>query len=471
MSFTTPTFLVFLVLVYALYWQFGRKGQNLVILAASLVFYGWWDWRFLFLLLFISTIDFWVAEKLDRTPTDDRKRRQRLLSTSLIANLGTLATFKYFNFFLLSTERLAGVLGFRTDTGTLRIILPIGISFYTFQALSYTIDVYRGRLRAVSSFIDYFCFISFFPHMVAGPIQTARHLLVQFEGERKFDWTTSVDGLRQMLWGFFKKMVVADNLAPLVNAAYGDPAATSGWNLLWATYYFAFQIYCDFSGYTDIAIGCARLFGLHMTRNFAYPYFATNIKDFWRRWHISLSSWFRDYVYVSLGGNRRGAARTSGNAFVVFVLSGFWHGANWTFLVWGALHGFYYYVHSRLTGAEPAAHAALGWRKALAMIGTFHMVLFAWVFFRAQNVTDAFTILQKIGLAGNDLTAFERPSIVCGFLMAVVLGVEWIQRDRLHGFDLGWLPPVWRYATYYAAVIAIAMQAKLQYTPFIYFQF
>jgi alginate O-acetyltransferase complex protein AlgI len=471
MSFTTPTFFVFLVIVYSLYWQFGRKGQNRVILAASLVFYGWWDWRFLFLLLFISSVDFWVADRLERTPPDDLKRRHWLLGTSLVANLGTLTLFKYFNFFMLSTARLAEVLGFRVDAGTLNVILPIGISFYTFQALSYTIDVYRGRLKAVDSFIDYFCFISFFPHMVAGPIQTARHLLVQFESERKFDWTTSVDGVRQMLWGFFKKMVVADSLAPLVNAAYGNPAGTSGWGLLWATYYFAFQIYCDFSGYTDIAIGCARLFGLNMTRNFAYPYFATNIKDFWRRWHISLSSWFRDYVYVSLGGNRKGAARASGNAFAVFVLSGLWHGANWTFVAWGALHGLYYHLQSLLTGAKSVEHKQPAWRAVLAMLGTFHLVLFAWVFFRAQNLSDAFTIIEKIGTVGKQLSAFERPSIVSGFLIAVVLGLEWIQRDRLHGFDLGWLPPVWRYATYYSAIGAIMMQAKLQYTPFIYFQF
>jgi alginate O-acetyltransferase complex protein AlgI len=474
MTFTTPTFLVFLAIVYALYWASDRRGQNAIILGSSLVFYGWWNWRFLIMLLLIAGIDYCVARRLMRT--EKQRHRRGLLALSLVSNLGALGFFKYFNFFVDSFQKALAGLGIPTHPLALQIVLPIGISFYTFQALSYTIDVYRRQLPATNSVIEYFSFITFFPHMVAGPIQQARHLLVQFEEKRSFQWEQSTDGLRQMLWGFFKKMVVADNLAPLVSHAYGNVTAASGGELLWASYLFAFQIYCDFSGYTDIAIGCARIFGLHMTRNFAYPYFATNIKEFWRRWHISLSTWFREYLYIPLGGNRRGQRRTAMNAFIVFVVSGLWHGANWTFLVWGALHGVYFYVYSRWfeprwEGRTTAAKMPkLDVRTVLSMLLTFHLVCIAWVFFRAENLRAALEVLGKITGA---LTSgqFSRPPLRAFVWVALLVAVEWTQRRYPHALTIGHLPLAVRWSVYYLVVMLILLYAHVGYTPFIYFQF
>jgi alginate O-acetyltransferase complex protein AlgI len=475
MTFTTPTFLVFLAVVFLLYWALPRRGQNGLILTASLVFYGWWDWRFLLMLLFIAGVDYAVARALMRTEAPAQRRA--LLGFSLASNLGALGFFKYAGFFVESLHHGLTALGMHPDPWTLRVILPVGISFYTFQALSYTIDVYRRQLPAVGSIVEYFSFITFFPHMVAGPIQQAKHFLVQFERERTFNWEQSADGLRQMLWGFFKKMVVADTLATFVATAYNNPAHTSGWNLLWATYLFAFQIYCDFSGYTDIAIGCARLFDLHMTRNFAYPYFAVNIKDFWRRWHISLSTWFREYLYIPLGGNRLGKRRAALNAFIVFVVSGFWHGANWTFLTWGALHGAYFYVHNRWlersTDAEPVKISGSlipSARQVVGMVVTFHLVCLAWVFFRASSLPVALTIVSRIAtapLAGG----FVRPPFQRFGWVALLLGVEWVQRAYPHGLAIAHWPRPARWAAYYAVVALILAFCYVGYTPFIYFQF
>jgi alginate O-acetyltransferase complex protein AlgI len=473
MLFTTPTFLIFLVVVFGLYWAVPhRLWQNGVILGASLVFYGSWDWRYLLLLLLIAGTDFLVARSMTAaSPT----RKRVLLGVSLTTNLGALGFFKYFNFFSSNLHSLLGLAGFQADLFTLRVLLPVGISFYTFQALSYTIDVYRGRIHAVENVVEYFCFITFFPHMVAGPIQQATHLLVQFAQPRRFEWDHAVDGLRQMLWGFFKKMVVADTLGSYVTRVYGDVAHATGWQLLWATYLFAFQIYGDFSGYTDIAIGCARLFSLHMTRNFAYPYFATNIQDFWRRWHITLSTWFREYLYIPLGGNRRGPRRTAVNAFIVFVVSGFWHGANWTFVIWGALHGLYFLLytqwiekrHANNSSGSPIA-AQLG--RLGAMLGTFHLVCLAWVFFRADDAPTAFAILGK--MAGAPLSgSFERPPLKALEWIGVLVAVEWLQRSQEHGLAIGQMPRRVRWALYYALVYVIFDFCYLDYAPFIYFQF
>jgi len=312
--------------------------------------------------------------------------------------------------------------------------------------------------------------------MVAGPIQQAKHLLVQFQQARCFNRSESTEGLRQMLWGFLKKMVVSDNLGPLVSAAYADHQAASGWALLWATYYFAIQIYCDFSGYTDIAIGCAKIFGLNMTRNFAFPYFAANIKEFWQRWHISLTTWFREYLYISLGGNRRGRLRTASNIFIVFLVSGLWHGANWTFVVWGALHGIYYIVYTQLlpsSGQETAeSNPNLTGRvtRLLGALATFHLVLLAWVFFRADSVSTAFSILRKIGAA--PFTGdFTGPSLKMLLLTALVFVPEWFQRRQAHALALPGLARPLRWALYYALVLTILFSAHVGETPFIYFQF
>jgi D-alanyl-lipoteichoic acid acyltransferase DltB (MBOAT superfamily) len=473
MTFTTPVFLVFLVVVFLLYWPLPRRGQNALLLGASLVFYGWWDWRYLFLLLFTAGVDYGVALGLARS--DAPGRRRALLLASLTANLGVLATFKYFDFFAGSLRSLLSAFGFEPSFVVLHLILPVGVSFYTFQALSYTIDVYRGRLAAVRDPLQYLCFISFFPQLVAGPIERAERMLPQYARERRFDPEAAHDGLRQMLWGFFKKMVVADTLAPFVTAAYTSPSTTSGWQLAWATYGFAFQIYCDFSGYTDIAIGCARLFDFRLMRNFDYPYFSRSIPEFWQRWHISLSTWFRDYLYMPLGGNRVSRGRWAFNILVVFGLSGLWHGANWTFVIWGLLHGGYYLAFVAVGARSSASEERQGWlpglRELAAMVLTFHLTCLAWVFFRAASVPDALLVLSRI-LAAPFSGAPEAPSEAVPFLWAgLLLLVEWFRRREPHALHWPAYAGAWRWAAYYAIVWAILLGASLSYTPFIYFQF
>jgi alginate O-acetyltransferase complex protein AlgI len=467
MSFTSPVYLLLLLIVWLLYWQLDRSRQNILIVVASFVFYGWWDWRFLALLITTTGIDYAAALAMGRER--EQSRRRKWLLVSLVSNLGALGLFKYFNFFSTQLAYLLTTFGLKTDPILLRVILPLGISFYTFQALSYAIDVYRGRLEPVRDAVQYFCFISFFPHLVAGPINFAKDLLQQFERERFFDRNEAADGARQMLLGYFKKMVVADNLAPIVNAAYGNIAHATGWQLLIATYGFAFQIYCDFSGYTDIAIGSAKLFNLHLMRNFDTPYFAQSIPDFWRRWHISLTTWFREYVYISLGGNRAGKARQALNIVIVFLLSGLWHGANWTFVVWGALHGFFY-LGSWFFLAAKTEGGASGWFiRSLRILLTFHLVCFAWIFFRAASLSDAWLVITKI------LNIFVAPNthglaIKILLLGAAVCVFEWLSHYT-RGLMLTKWRPFARWAFYYAIVLIVIAHANLHYTPFIYFDF
>jgi D-alanyl-lipoteichoic acid acyltransferase DltB (MBOAT superfamily) len=472
-TFTTPTFLVFLAVVYAAYWRLGLRNQNRLLLAASLVFYGWWDWRFLGLLLGTAGIDYLAA--LGMSHTGRPGARRALLLASLAANLGALGFFKYYGFFASSLRELLAGPGFRVHPWELELVLPVGISFYTFQALSYTIDVYRGRLAAVRDPLPYFCYIAFFPQLVAGPIERAQRLLPQFLRERGLEPASARDGLRQMLWGFLKKMVVADNLAPLVAEAYAPGSTASGWALAWATLGFAFQIYGDFSGYTDIAIGCARLFGFELMRNFDYPYFARSVPEFWRRWHISLATWFRDYLYLPLGGNRVSRWRWRLNVLAVFGVSGLWHGANWTFLAWGLLHGLYYLLAAPRPGAAPAGEAdgrapgPAGVASRVAL--TFLQVSVAWVFFRAESLGRALAILGSVATALVTRAPEPPPRALPFVWVGLLLGVEWLQRRRPHGLDLAHLAPPLRWATYYAAVAAILLFASVDYTPFIYFQF
>jgi len=472
MTFTTSTFIIFLAIVYLSYWRLERPAQNVLLLVASLVFYGWWDWRFLSLLLLTAGVDYAVALGLAgaRRPTV----RRALLLASLSANLGVLAAFKYFGFFLDSFAALCRSFGWSAESPVLQIVLPVGISFYTFQALSYTIDVYRGRIAPVRDLVQYLCFITFFPQLVAGPIERAERLLPQFGVDRRFDAQKSVDGLRQMLWGFFKKMVVADGLAPFVNTVYSGVAAASEWELVWATYGFAFQIYCDFSGYSDIAIGCARLFGFELMQNFDRPYFSTSIPEFWKRWHISLSTWFRDYLYVPLGGNRVGARRWAFNVIAVFGLSGLWHGASWTFVVWGLLHGTYYLASVRSRrGLDrgPTAPSRTGFRELAGIAVTFNLVCLAWVFFRANSMGDALLVLRGIAgaLASGSL---EAPPVPGPFLWAAALCVgEWLQAREPHVLHVPEMGRPLRWAIYYGVLVSILFFANLDYTPFIYFQF
>ena len=474
--FTSLVFAVFYVIVFALYWLFDTRGQNRLIVAAGLVFYGWWDWRFAVLLMMTTGIDYWVGLELEREQRDGRRRAW--VALSLVTNLGVLGFFKYFNFFADSFVRFSGLFGLHPSTFIVRVVLPMGISFYTFQALSYTIDVYRRELDTVHDPVRYFCFILFFPHLVAGPIVRAKDLLGQFARRRVFDPAIAPDALRQVLWGLFIKVVVADNLGQVVSAAYDHVDATSGWQLLYATLCFAIQIYGDFAGYTHIAIGIARLLGIELMRNFAYPYFSRSIPEFWGRWHISLTRWFRQYLYLPLGGNRVPARRWAVNVMIVFLVSGFWHGANWTFVAWGAIHGVVYLIYSfaspgtqRLVDEVPGGVGIVPSLRSAAQIATtFAITCLAWVFFRAPSVTAAATILHKIVV---DVTT-TRPAFLykqAGLWIVVLLGVEWIQREHANPLYLDHVPRPVRWAVYYATATTMFLFAPIHYTPFIYFQF
>ncbi len=342
MLFNSIDFAIFLPIVFILYWFVTNKYlklQNFLIIAASYFFYGWWDWRFLTLIFFSTIIDFSVG--LGLLKLQNNNQRKLLLFTSIAVNLGVLCFFKYYNFFLDNFITAFSFFGTSIKANSLQVILPIGISFYTFQALSYAIDIYKRKLTPIKDFIAFSAFVCFFPQLVAGPIERATNLLPQFYNKRTFDYSNAVDGLRQILWGLFKKIVIADNCAEYANLIFNNSSSYSGSTLVLGALFFTFQIYCDFSGYSDIAIGTARLFGISLMQNFNFPYFSRDIAEFWRRWHISLSSWFRDYIYIPLGGSRGSTWIKIRNTFVVFILSGFWHGANWTFIVWGALNAAY----------------------------------------------------------------------------------------------------------------------------------
>ena len=471
MLFNSPTFLVFVVVVFATYWRVkDLRTQNILLLLASLFFYGWWNWHFLFLLGFAAGVDFAVAIALESVTAP--LARRALLMVSLATNLGMLGLFKYADFFLGSASALASHAGMAVHYSPLHLLLPIGISFYTFQALSYTIDVYRGQLPATRDPVAYFGFIAFFPHMVAGPIQRARHLLAQFEHERHFSYEQAADGCRQMLWGFFKKMVVADNLAPVVNVAFADPASAGSWQLLWAMYAFTIQIYADFSGYTDIALGCARLFGFELTPAFAYPYFGRTMPEVWRRWNMSLMEWFREYVFLPLSRTRLMRRRPRLNLFIVFLLSGLWHGAEWTFVAWGVFHGLAYLAYD-LTGVDRYLRRR---REAGRIVDvtlwffTFHVVCFSMIIFRAGSLSDVLSIGMRIGSIVHSVP--HAPSAGWAFgLAGGLMAFEWVQRHRRHALELdGWRAPL-RLATYYGVCVLIAWKANLGSTPFIYFQF
>ena len=469
MLFNSLEFMVFLPLVFLVYWTLSRTKQNVFILAASYVFYGWWDWRFLGLIIFSSLVDFFVGKRLESN--DDQLKRRYLLSISLITNLGLLGFFKYFNFFIDSFADLLHSVGLQANIPTLQIVLPVGISFYTFQTLSYTIDVYRRRMRPTDDLLQFMAFVSFFPQLVAGPIERAERLLGQFEVERKFDLVAAKDGSRQILWGFFKKVVIADGLAVHIEAAYSNPDA-SALQLALATIFFAVQIYCDFSGYSDIALGVARLFGFKLMRNFAYPYYATSIGDFWQRWHISLSTWFRDYLYIPLGGSRGGKLKRIRNIIITFTVSGFWHGANWTFVVWGFLHSLFYLPEVLLGDRVPKPESKLMRTLLLLVKGTvtFFAVCVAWVFFRSDSVSHAFTILERIGSLTTSTVPFVLPKEAIA-LTGTLLIWEWFFRDKQFALDVAAWPRPLRWLTYYGVILVIVFFGTFSNEPFIYFQF
>ena len=475
--------LVFLPVVFLLHWLAGRglRWQNVLLVVASYVFYGWWDWRFLLLIALTSACSYGSGLLIGRS--GERRARRFWCGANIILNLGILAVFKYCNFFVENLQALLSAVGYRLDWGTLNVVLPVGISFYTFQALSYTIDVYRGKIAPTRDVVGFFAFISFFPQLVAGPIERATNLLPQFGRARKFDYDLAVDGCRQMLWGFVKKLVVADNCAAIVNAHWSGYESLSGVNLLVLGFFFTMQIYCDFSGYSDIAIGCARLFGINLMRNFDNPYFSRSVPEFWRRWHISLMTWLRDYVYIPLGGSRRSLAVTVRNTYVVWIVSGLWHGAAWTFVCWGLYHATLL-VFYRLLGLTSRHEHVAGHgrrlpspREGVQMALTFLLALLGWVIFRAESMAQAVGIFRRMALHPLDGSLLVDARRTAWALLASVLllAVEWTRRERQHAlqFDPGTLLARSEPArlTLYAALIVLIVFTVGQVQTFIYFQF
>ncbi len=468
MIFSSVEFMVFLPVAFALYWVLRRqvRWQNLLVVVASYIFYGWWDWRFLLLIAFTSACSYFSGLIIN-----GGRWRKTALWGNIIINLAILGLFKYYDFFAVEFARLFGL---SADSVTLNLILPVGISFYTFQALSYSIDIYRNKMEPTRDVVAFFAYVSFFPQLVAGPIERATNLLPQFQRQRQFDYSMAVDGVRQMLWGFFKKVVVADNCAVFVDKIWADIGSQSSLNLAMAAVLFSLQIYCDFSGYSDIAIGTAKLFGIKLMRNFKVPYFSRDIAEFWRRWHISLTTWFRDYVYIPLGGSRVSKAKVIRNTFIIFLVSGFWHGANWTFLAWGAFHAVLFlplillgknrkYTDTVAEGRWLPNHKELG-----QMVLTFALVALGLILFRSQSIGEAMDYYA--GLVWGGWHGFNPPMRAITFV-ALMLVVEWLQRGREHGLDMsGVRYRAVRYACYLAVLAVIFMYGVFNET-FIYFQF
>ncbi|MBR5378410.1 MAG: MBOAT family protein [Bacteroidales bacterium] len=482
MLFNSLQFAVFLPIVFLLYWfvfdrlirrsRYQLTWQNAFVVIASYVFYGWWDWRFLLLIAFTSLCS-WGSGILIGKNRGNKKAKWWMWA-NIVLNLGILCLFKYYDFFVVEFARL---FHFATEGLLLKVILPVGISFYTFQALSYSIDVYRGKIEPTRDVVAFFAFISFFPQLVAGPIERATNLLPQFQKKREFDYDTAVDGMRQILWGLFKKVVVADNCAIYVDQVFSNSGSHSGSTLLLAAVFFAFQIYGDFSGYSDIAIGTAKLFGIRLMRNFNVPYFSRDIAEFWRRWHISLTTWFRDYVYIPLGGSRVSKAKVIRNTFVIFLVSGFWHGANWTFIVWGAYHALLFLPliltgkNRKYTNQIAEGRYLPSLKEAGQMLLTFILAVLGWIVFRSESIGQAWEVI--LGIMSSSL--FTAPMVVVGlkkivFVIGVLLLIEWTNRSKEHGFAIGNLPLWARIASCYVLVLGI-LELGGNSQSFIYFQF
>jgi D-alanyl-lipoteichoic acid acyltransferase DltB (MBOAT superfamily) len=469
MLFNSGVFLQFFAAFLLLYWlvRSHLHARNILIVLASYLFYGWWDWRFLSLLIFTSLVDFAVGVGLDRSKTP--RRRRGLLVISVGVNLGVLGFFKYYGFFVESFAALLEQIGVPFHPQTLSIVLPVGISFYTFQSMSYAIDVYRRQIPATHSLLNFLAYVSFFPQLVAGPIERAAHLLPQFERSQSITRPMLEEGVWLILWGLFKKVVLADNLAPLVELVY-QGSAWSGPTVILGTLAFAFQIYCDFSGYSDIARGAARVLGFDIMFNFNLPYAASDLRDFWRRWHISLSTWLRDYLYISLGGNRRGPARTYANLLVTMLLGGLWHGAAWNFVLWGAWHGVGLAAHRAASGSQSPPVPHRPWRRGLIWMLTMLFVGYGWLLFRARSFEQIAAMTWALGDFSTpvwlgsyliNLFAFTVP------LIAMEIWMRW-KEDRLVPLTL---PPWARAALQGALLAAIVLFWEKEHVPFIYFQF
>ena len=479
MLFNSFEFLVFLPIVFLLYWFVfrGRRWQNLLIVIASYVFYGWWDWRFLILIAFTSICSFSSGLLLEHY--EGKRRWQQAISAgNIVLNLGILSIFKYYNFFVENLERLiCSTFGYHLDWVTMEIILPVGISFYTFQALSYTIDVYQKKLAATHDIVEFFAYISFFPQLVAGPIERATNLLPQFQHNRQFDYAKAVDGCRQMLWGFFKKLVIADNCATIVNDFWDQYQEWPGIGLFMLGVLFTIQIYCDFSGYSDIAIGCARLFGFNLMRNFNFPYFSRSIPEFWRRWHISLTTWFRDYIYFPLGGSRCDKWKITRNVYIVWGISGLWHGASWHFVCWGLFHATLLAIYNLFGINTKYQHMVAFGRylpsikEILQMALTFFFAVIGWIIFRANSMSQAVDYLYCMFTNPFFGDKIFGKWVVWGSLLLLV---EWIQRDKQHVLQLKhsyiFKYALARYAVY-ILLVALIWKNTGKVQTFIYFQF
>ena len=471
MLFNSWEFAVFLLVVLALYWSLNWRAQNVFLVLASYFFYGWWDWRFLSLLLISTVVDYFASHRIAASETESRRRGYLLLSLGV--NLGILGFFKYFNFFAGSLQEAASLFGWGLDSFTLRVLLPVGISFYTFQTMAYTIDVYRGRQAPAKDWLSFGLYVCYFPQLVAGPIERAQHLLPAFENPRSVPRTALRGGVQLMLIGYFKKVAIADAVAPHVNEIFTEPGTFGAPALMLGVILFALQIYGDFSGYSDIARGVSRLLGIELMVNFRQPYLAENITDFWRRWHISLSTWLRDYLYIPLGGNRRGRWRTSINLFITMGLGGLWHGASWNFVIWGLLHGVYLSVHKLWTRfrGEAAPESTL-WSRAPARLLTLAAVGVGWVFFRAPTLPTAIQYLTGM----LNYTSLQMPSmelvVTTTFYGALVLLLDTpmyrLNNEMLFTDRHSWIV---RGLAYAGMIWILVFVGESGARPFIYFQF
>ncbi|MEC9302822.1 MAG: MBOAT family O-acyltransferase [Bacteroidota bacterium] len=481
MLFNSIEFLIFFIVFFWIYFfplKTNTKKQNILIFIASYIFYGWWDYRFLLLIALSTLVDFFVGDSIYKN--ENKFKRKLLLILSLTVNLGLLIYFKYCNFFIDSLKELFLDFGINTNLATLNIILPVGISFYTFQTLSYTLDIYNKKIVPTKNILTFASFVSFFPQLVAGPIERATNLLPQFNNTRKFNRKNAINGIKQVLWGLFKKVVIADNCAKFADVIFNNYHDFGGFTLLLGAAFFSFQIYCDFSGYSDIAIGISRIFGFNLKRNFAFPYFSRDIAEFWRRWHISLSTWFRDYLYIPLGGSRGGLWIKVRNTFAIFLISGFWHGANWTFIIWGALNAIYFLPllltnkNRKNLGIVAEGKLLPSFRDLIAMFTTFGLTVLAWIFFRAENVNAAFYIIKNIfseSLFSYDVfPGLDKLTVL--LLIAFFISVEWLGRHHEFAIErVNLLNSKLLNKCFYYLILILLFYFQGDQQEFIYFQF
>lgn len=477
MFFNSLHFAVFLPIVFLMYWFVGQKSkinQNYILILASYYFYSCWDWRFLFLLVFSTLLDYFSAIQIEKSDTPQRKKLWLWLCISI--NLGFLGVFKYYNFFAESFAELFTAIGFKVSPLLLDVILPVGISFYTFHGLSYIIDIYYGRIKSEKNFVDYSLFVSYFPLLVAGPIERATHLLPQLKKRRKFDFEKAKEGVYQIIWGLVKKVVIADTCAVYANGIFENYNSMNSLSLMLGAIYFAFQIYGDFSGYSDIALGTSKLFGIDLLKNFNFPYFSRDIAEFWRRWHISLSSWFRDYLYIPLGGSKGSKLFQIRNVMIIFLVSGFWHGANWTFIAWGLINALYFIplmVLNKNRSNMDSFQLALNLdslRILINIILTFAITCVAWIFFRSKTIQDAFAYIGRMFTEGHFTEQYfkiERYTTELWSLLLIFVLVEWNSRTKIEPISgkYSWV----KMSFCLAAILALGVFSD--YKEFIYFQF